>query len=74
MSHLGLPGQTILAKDLGRDGELLVAFQQGGADDDLIAEDGLVVVDVRGAVGAVVAVYGIACGWSARFLSRLESI
>lgn len=35
----------------------LAALEQTGADDDFVAQDGLVVVDVRGAVGAVVAVY-----------------
>lgn len=56
MRHLGLPGEAILAEDLSRDLEVLGALQQAGADDDLVAQDGLVVVDVGGAVGAVVAV------------------
>lgn len=61
MRHLGLPAQAVLSKDLRLDGEGGAALQEGGADDDLGAQDGLVVVDVRGAVGAVVAVYGLAC-------------
>lgn len=66
MPELGLPVQPVLAEDLGGDGEFGGALEQAGADDDLGAEDGLVVVDVRGAVGAVVAVYGLAClFWSA---------
>ena len=60
MRELGLPAQTVLAEDLGGDGEGLGAVEEGGADDDLGAEDGLVVVDVGGAVGAVVAVYWVA--------------
>lgn len=60
MRELRLPAQAILAEDLGRDGELGAALQQGGADDDLVAQDGLVVVEVRGAVWAVVAVYWFA--------------
>ena len=60
MRHLRLPGETVLAEDLGRDLEILGALQQAGADDDLVAEDGLVVVHVGGAVGAVVAVDGFA--------------
>ena len=61
MAELGLPVQPVLAEDLGGDGEVGRALEQAGADDDLGAEHGLVVVDVRGAVGAVVAVYGLAC-------------
>ena len=62
MRHLGLPAETILAEDLDGDGELFGTFQQGGTDDDLVTCDGLVVVNVGGAVGAVIAVYGLACG------------
>jgi len=54
--HLRLPGVTILAEDLRSDLEILGTLQQAGADDDLVTEDGLVVVHVGGAVGAVVAV------------------
>lgn len=55
--------QPILAENLGRDGELLAALEQARADDDLGSQHRLVVVDVRGAVGAVVAVYRLACVW-----------
>ena len=61
MRELRLPAQPILAEDLGRDGELAAALEQARADDDFGPQDGLVVVDVRGAVGAVVAVYRFAC-------------
>lgn len=60
MRELRLPAQPILAEDLGRDGELAAALEQARADDDFGPQDGLVVVDVRGAVGAVVAVYRFA--------------
>lgn len=56
-----MPLQPILAKDLRMHAKVLAALEQTGADDDFVAEDGLVVVDVRGAVGAVVAVYVFAC-------------
>ena len=61
-SQLWLPAQPILAEDLSNDWELLAALEQASADNDLGAENGLVVVDVGGAVGAVVAVYWLACG------------
>ena len=61
-SQLWLPAQPVLAEDLGSDWELLAALEQASADNDLGAENGLVVVDVGGAVGAVVAVYWLACG------------
>ena len=60
MRELRLPSQPILSEDLGRDGELGAALEEARADDDLGAQDRLVVVDVRGAVGAVVAVYWFA--------------
>jgi len=62
MRNLRLPAQPILPENLRRHLEMVASFQQAGADDDLVAQDGLVVVEVRGAVGAVVAVYGLACG------------
>lgn len=55
-----LPAQLVLAEDLSRHREILAALQQTGAHHDLRAQHGLVVVDVRGAVGAVVAVDGFA--------------
>ena len=61
MRQLRLPARAVLPKDLSRDGEFLASLQQPRADDDLVAQDSLVVVDVRGAVGAVVAVHGLAC-------------
>ena len=60
-SDLGLPLQAVLAEDLSLDGELAATVEQTGADDDLVAENGLVVVQVRGAVGAVIAVDWLAC-------------
>ena len=62
MRQLRLPARAVLPEDLSRDGEFLAPIQQGRADDDLVAQNGLVVVDVRGAVGTVVAVDGFACG------------
>jgi len=56
MCHLRLPGETILAEDLRSDLEILGALEQAGTDHDLVTEDGLVVVHVGGAIGAVVAV------------------
>ena len=61
MRDLGLPAQPVLPEDLRLDGEGAAALEQARADDDLGPEDGLVVVDVGGAVGAVVAVHGLAC-------------
>lgn len=62
MRHLRLPLQPILSEDLRRDLEILAPLQQCRANNDLVAQDGLVVVEVRCAVGAVVAVYWLACG------------
>lgn len=59
MRNLRLPGQPILAVDLGRDLEAFAALQQAGPHDNLVAQDGLVVVDVGGAVRAIVAVDGV---------------
>ena len=61
LRDLLLPVEAVLAVDLEADGVVLGQVEQGGADDVLVAHDGLVVVDVRGAVGAVVAVDGFAC-------------
>ena len=61
MRNLLLPRQSILAVNLCGRLQILAALEQGGADDDLGAEDGLVVVGVGGAVGAVVAVDVLAC-------------
>jgi hypothetical protein len=60
--RLRLPLPLLDAEDL-RAGlpPLLRVLQQRGADDDLVAHDVLVVVGVRGAVGAVEAVYRVAC-------------
>lgn len=61
MRHLRLPPQAILPEDLRCDFEVLAALQQARAHDDLVAQHGLVVVDVRCTVGAVVAVDGVSC-------------
>lgn len=60
MRDLRLPLEAILAEDLSRDVEILSAFEEGGAHDDLVSEDGLVMVCMTGAVRAVVAVDGVA--------------
>lgn len=57
LCNLGLPVPLILAVNLRRDGEALSPLEQAGTHHNLVfARRGLVVVDVRGAVGAVVAV------------------
>lgn len=61
LRNLWLPVQLVLAENLRRNRELLAPLQKSGADNDLVAQDGLVVVDVRGAVGTVVAIYGVSC-------------
>lgn len=66
LSQLWLPAQPILAEDLSNYWELLAALEQASADNDLGAENSLVVVDVGGAVGAVVAVYWLALGGEGR--------
>ena len=60
LRNLRLPAQSILAKDLRRNGEFLRVLQQTGSYNDFIAEDGLVMVYVGGAVGTVVAVDRVA--------------
>lgn len=62
-----LPAQAVLSEDLGGGLEGFAALgQETGSQDDLVvAEGGLVVVDVGRAVGAVVAVDGVACVCSA---------
>lgn len=67
--NLRLPAQLILAENLSPNGEAVAPLEQTGAHHDLGPEDGLVVVDVRCAVGAVVAVYWLACGWGSVSLS-----
>lgn len=59
MPDLRLPLQPILPEDLRRDLETLATLQQARTHDDLVAQHGLVVVSVGGAIGAVVAVDGI---------------
>ncbi|MCJ1479950.1 hypothetical protein MMC06_000104 [Schaereria dolodes] len=56
LGNLRLPGQLILSENLRVNAELLAALEKDGADDIFVAENGLVVIDVRGAVRAVVAV------------------
>ncbi len=58
--NLRLPVQLVLAIELGYDRKLFITFQKDRADDNLVTENGLVVVEVRGAVGAIVAVDGFA--------------
>ena len=60
LRNLRLPAQSILPKDLRCNGEFLRTLEQAGSHNDLVAEDGLVVVYVRGAVGTVVTVDGVA--------------
>lgn len=63
LRNLRLPAQAILSENLRRDRELGGggALEQARAHNDLGPQHRLVVVDVRGAVGAVVAVDGLAC-------------
>lgn len=61
MGNLILPRPTILSIDLSRDLEVLAALQEARANDNLIAQHGLLVVDVGGAVGAVVAIDRFPC-------------
>lgn len=58
--HRRLPVVPILGIDLSRGLPVLGALEQRGADHVLGRVDGLVVVDVGGAVGAVVAVHRVA--------------
>ena len=58
-SHNGLPVILLPGVDLSRDIPLLIALEHGGSEDVLVACSGLVVVGVRGAVGAGVAVHGV---------------
>lgn len=64
LGNFGLPAELVLAVDLGGDRELLagVGRDAGAGDDGVRAHNLLVVVDVGGAVRAVVAVDGVACG------------
>ena len=61
LGNLRLPVPFVLAEDLGGDRELLGAVEESGADNDLVAKNGLVVVHVAGAIGAVVTVDRFAC-------------
>ena len=60
--NLLLPAHLVLAEDLGTDWEALAALgQKTCADDDcIVPHDLLMVIRVRGAVGAVVAVDALA--------------
>ena len=60
MRNLLLPGHLRLAVDLGVGLPVLASIEENGAHDDFGAHDRLVVVDVGGSVGAVVAVDGVA--------------
>ncbi len=46
MCDLRLPLQPILSENLRRDLEIIASLQQSRADDDFVAQDGLVVVEV----------------------------
>ena len=61
MRDLRLPFQTVFTVDLGCDLEVFGALQQAGSHDNVVAHDGLVVVGMGSAVGAVVAVDGVSC-------------
>lgn len=63
MCNLLLPLQLVLAIDLRNGIKLLALLQQNRSEDDLVWHDGLLVVRVRGAVGAVEAVDWIACSF-----------
>lgn len=55
-----LPVRLVLAVDLSRRLPGLAVIEECSANDDLVTEDLLVVVRVRGAIGAVIAVDGVA--------------
>ena len=61
MGNLILPRPTILPIDLSRDLEVLAALQEARANDNLVAQYGLVVVYMGGAIGTVVAVDRFSC-------------
>ena len=59
--NLRLPRHLSLAPDLGSRLPLLRAVEEDGSDHELGAHDSLMVVDVGGAVGAIVAIDILAC-------------
>jgi hypothetical protein len=59
-SNLLLPRQSSLSINLSTRLDRLSVIKQDSADDNLVTHHGLVVVNVCGAVGAVVAVYRLA--------------
>ena len=66
LRNLRLPAHLGLAEDLSSRLQVLASVEEDGTDDDLIAHDGLVVVDMGGAIGAVVAVDRLACWWKGK--------
>lgn len=60
LRNLRLPAHLGLPEDLSARLQVLAAIEEDGTDDELVAHDGLVVVDVARAVGAIVAVYRLA--------------
>lgn len=62
LSNLLFPRHLVLAEDLSRDWQLLATVEQNGAKHNRVRTHGLlVVVDVGGALRAVVAVDSLAC-------------
>jgi hypothetical protein len=72
LSDFRLPCQLGLAEDFSRWLELLAAIEQDGAQyDGVWAHDLLVMVDVTGAIGAVVAVDCFSCEESVLLLTHI---
>lgn len=55
-SNLLFPSESILAEDLSRRLEVLSAIKEDGSDHNFISHHSLVMIDVRGAVGTVIAI------------------
>lgn len=60
--NFGLPAQLVLAVNFCSNGELFIPIKKAGSNDDLGTRDGLMVVDVRCAIWAIIAVDGFAYG------------
>lgn len=60
-SHLRDPWKTEFTVELSSRWELVSSLQQNGAHDELVAHHLLVVIDVSGAVGTVVANDFVSC-------------
>lgn len=72
LRNLRLPAHLRLAKDLSSGLQIFAAIKEHGTHDELVAHDGLVVVDMGSAVGAVVAVDRLACRWKGKAVSQMQ--